>query len=48
MKLFWQYLGQRRGVLLAYALFAGLFCASFALYQVPVPVWRSISRRRAG
>ena len=36
MKLFWQYLGQRRGVLLAYALFAGLFCASFALYQVPV------------
>ena len=36
MKLFWQYLGQRRGVLLAYALFAGLFCASLALYQVPV------------
>lgn len=33
---FTQYLRQRRALLCAAALFAALFCASFALYQVPV------------
>ena len=33
---FTQYLRQRRALLCAAALFAALFCASFALYQLPV------------
>lgn len=36
MKLFWKYLKQRRKLLGLLALFAGIFLATFALYQLPL------------